>query len=219
MMIWLFGCHPTSSISQVADIIERVSVDPTLAKTECPNISQTVHHDECWLVALDQMRNASKRDLEDICHMLSEKSGECWFRVAEKSNDATYCTQAAPFELDCRHHQLSRWLFRNQHTDWPTMTEHAQSVGLDITREETLTILYRHLLSQNPSINPALCQESQHPALCLRAGTGMYRDRLRFAESQHQFPCDVPTNDPLFHHQDSNLLTIYQEFSDANCLE
>lgn len=219
MILWLFGCHPTSSISQVANIIERVSLEPTLAHTECPSISQALHRDECWLVALDQMRNASRTDLENICHMLSEKSGECWFRVAEKSNDAAYCEQATPFELDCRHHQLSRWLFRNKHTDWETITGYAQSVGLDIERDETLTILYRHLLSQTPSIDPTVCTNSRHPEMCIRAGTGMYRDRLRFAESQNHFPCDVATTDPLFHHQDSTMLTIYQEFLNANCLD
>lgn len=219
MILWLFGCHPTSTISQVAEIIERVSSNPSLAPSECPKISQDVHRDECWLIALDQMRNASRTDLENICHMLSDKSGECWFRVAEKSKDSTYCTQATPFELDCRHHQLSRWLFRHKHTDWQTMTEHATSIGLDIKSEETLTILYRHLLSQLPSINPVLCLEHQHSELCIRAGAGMYRDRLRFSESQEQFPCELTTMDSLYHHQHTMMQAIYQEFFDANCLD
>lgn len=214
----LLGCQQDPiSITQVADTITQVSKDPTLAQTLCPTITLPSSQDECWLIALDQLKNATVEVLETYCHPVQEHAGECWFRVAEKSGEAEHCSQATPFEQDCRYHLLSRWLFRTKPTDWNVMQTYAESVGLDPASEQSLTILYRHLLSQTPAINPTICEASPDANYCLRAAEGMYRDRLRFAESQGTFPCLMDASHPLYHQTHPHLMTQYQEFHDANC--
>ena len=221
--VLLLACEqvPTDTpLHQVTKALELVSKKPESWKTRCtPLKPKAVQHD-CLLIAAEGLARTDIEGAKEACERLGAQhnSGECWFRLAEKIDNSHYCMMAHPFEFDCRMHLLSRWLFRNPSATWTAMSERASFYGIDPFSEEGSTVLYRHIVSIEQPMNIEKCLSLPNHDACIRAAEGVYRDRLRYAESQGSFPCDMKVNHVLQHQGHPSLRSIYSEFHNEICL-
>ena len=216
-----FGCTnaPVSTpLHEVSAALELVAESPMQTNTLCASIEPEHAKNECILMGVDKLSREDVSTAESLCSTLKDAAkGECWFRLAERHDNAEFCTQAAPFDFDCTMHLLSRWLFRHPETDWDEMVDQANLYGVDPTSKEGETVLYRHVLSLKRPMQLHVCLDLPNPGACERAATSIYRDRLRFVENQGTFPCILDDDHPLSHANQSTLHLIYTEFYDANC--
>ena len=218
-----FGCtnrtHPTP-LHEVSATLELVAKSPLQTNTLCASIEPEHAKDECVLMGVEKLSREDVSTAESLCSTLTLNStarGECWFRLAERHDNAEFCTQAEPFDFDCTMHLLSRWLFRHPETGWDEMIDRAHLYGVDSTSKEGATLLYRHVLSLKQPMRLHVCLDLPNPKACERAATSIYRDRLRFVEHQGTFPCIIDDDHPLSHTNQSTLHLIYTEFYDVNC--
>lgn len=219
----VFACTlPTSShssVSTIADTLEQVQRNPVDTIDLCKTLSPTSVEQDCLLMGAENLFPIHPTAVEDVCRRLTDTvQGECWFRLAERTGKPQFCELATPFEMDCRLHLLSRWLFRHPKASWSSMHDQATAFGVDPDSTVGQTVLYRHLVSIDTPMNPSVCTQTDNPLACRKAAEGVYRDRLRYAEHQGDFPCQLQPNEDA-HHNDSTLLKpIYEEFHRANCI-
>ena len=199
--------------------MELVTARPTETETICSTLRPDSVQQDCLWWGAEQLMRTDADLAAKVCGELEGiLAGECWFQLAEKQDQPTFCSQASPFVEDCQIHLLSRWLFRHPHTDWKEMTVRAEHYGIDPASKIGETVLYRHLVSVSQPMELSICAQTANQGACLLAGSGVYRDRLRYAEEQHTFPCTIDNQHALFHNAHPTLHPIYQEFYEANCV-
>lgn len=207
-----------SSVTTIAATLEQVALNPIDTLSLCNTLSPRSVQQDCLLLGSEKLFSINPDAVEDICHRLKDTAqGECWFRLAERTQTPQFCELARPFEMDCRMHLLSRWLFRHPKASWTDMQNQANLYGVDPTSTEGQTVLYRHLVSIDTPMKPVVCEQTDNPVACHRAAESVYRDRLRYVEHQGTFPCNLQPNDTAHHNNSTVLKPIYEEFHRANC--
>ena len=159
---------------------------------ECGNIHDERLADEC--------REATAKVPAD-CEAIADPTwrGECWFQVAEATNDAQLCPNAVPFADDCALHVLSRsfdkWLPTRprpgEHEDEAARRIAASGLSVDDLRP--WSAYYRHVLGASRPIDRAACATIEDPTrrdVCQRTGITMYHDLLNRARDFGGYPCD-----------------------------
>ena len=221
MILLLLACAPSEPVNQthlsdVVETLELVVTDP--AKTV--QICQTLpfeHRDQCYLLGAEHLQRHNPEEVEKICPLLqSDSKGECWFRLAEKTNNNIFCILATPYEQDCQLHLLSRQLFRSKSDDWNTILGIAKEYQVDpTTKGAKLFCSVTGYPSQTPFKHPLRRYIDENA--CIMAAESLYRDRLRYAEHQKTFSCssDIPLN--MQHQESPELTEIFDEFKSVIC--
>ena len=159
----------------------------------CERVRETTLRDDC-LSAL------AEHDGIDHCREASEgrATDECFFQLAESSQDVKWCGQAGGFADDCRLHHLSRQ-FRGMATT---------RVGADDTEDDVARAIraagladddprpwsawYREILGRQRPLDRSRCTtvaDASHREACLQTGLALYNDRLNRARDTRTFPC------------------------------
>ena len=213
------GCESTSTpLPTVVKILETVENTPDQTKDLCNNLHPLDTKMECILIGAHALSKIDPVKSQELCSLLTNTArGECWFRLAERTDDPNLCTDATPFTKDCRLHLLSRWMFRHPDSTWEELLTRAIHYNVDPTSTDGETVLYRHILSTKNPLNMEVCLSKPNPNACRLAGKGIYRDRLRYAEHKAAFPCTLTNQHPLHHTNDPSLHPIYEEFNRALC--
>jgi len=135
-----------------------------------------------------------------VCEGLSgAHAEECWFIVAEGSDDAAACGQAGRFERDCRMHRLTAAVL-----SWPKdMRLDAvavrglgaiQAAGLPSDDPDAWMAAYRVVTAQGrPPLDRPACLRALTPGLrgaCQAAAEGVLQDRLSQARDRGAALCE-----------------------------
>jgi hypothetical protein len=222
-LLWMttqtIGCdsRPTP-LPEVVKILETVEQNPDQTKNLCDNLHPLNTKMECILIGAHALSKNEPLKAKELCSLLTSTTrGECWFRLAERTDDPTLCTEAVPFVKDCHLHLLSRWMFRHPNSTWENLNSKAIHYAVDPKSKEGETVLYRHMLSTKNPMQLDACMSKPNPTACRLAGKGIYRDRLRYAEHNNTFPCTLPNEHALHHTDTPSLYPIYEEFYRAIC--
>ena len=229
-MVFFLGCQPEipaaseTPLHRVVEIFDEVLAAPHSTVHLCAEITPLETRETCFSMGFEALRSEEpKQNLEssiNICAAFRQNSNsECWFRLAERSDNPTYCEKSTSFEQDCRAHLLSRWLFRNPDSvgDWEQMVQRSVHYGIDANGEIGQTILYRHILSSQTNLRSERCDSLPSPEACKRALQGVYLDRLRYAKHKNGDLCHLSTTDELHPQQDPILHATYTEFTETDC--
>ena len=225
MIVWLLACGSVENtkptpLADVATTFEKVAQDPSQTVELCKMLTPTTQRDQCYLIGAENLQRKQPEKVADICPLiLSEVQGECWFRLAERTSDPNHCDLSTPYELDCRLHLLSRQLFRSKSDEWSTLIDTAHKYSIDPNSVEGKTVLFRHWLSINDSIQPTRCTKTLDESSCLLAAQGLYRDRLRYSVHTQSFPCTADLPVSIQHNDAPVLKNIYTEFHRVHCVD
>ena len=214
----LIGCSSNSNLStlEYLDILEKVQQSPAQASSLCETVQNLEKRDECLLSAVELLRKKDREKTEDLCRkMATSKRGECFFRLAETSQDMSHCTQAKPFQEDCQLHILTKQLMLAKVTTLDEAMPILKRLSLSLQDANTKTVVYRHLLAKEHPIPIQQCSQFPHPKACEMAAEGLYVDRLRHARDTQSFPC--AELGALDHQNHSLLEQQYSRFHKEVC--
>ena len=197
--------------------MEKAQQEPEQGISICQKISAAQREDDCLLLLMEQYLRTSITQTEALCQALTEPANhdECYFRLAEYSKKKRFCSQAGRFQTDCSLHLFSRELFRSKASSYQTVEALAADFDIEPSSIEGETVIYRHLLSLETPLPILKCQDLPNPDACQRAAQGLYLDRLRYAHSHNQFPCQELGD--LDHSNTPILLHEYQKMAQEEC--
>ena len=205
------------SIGEIVSVMENAQKNQAKGILLCQQIQDIGKKDECLLLILETTVRKNIIESEKICNALSSLSNqsECYFRLAEYSQKKEFCLKSTKFMKDCQLHLFSRALFRNKPTEYYAIASLALEFDISPESIEGQTVIYRHILSLKKPIPITECQNLPNPKACQKAAQGLYLDRLRFARSKNQFPCD--TLGEFEHSNEPILLHEYQQMAKEEC--
>lgn len=177
----------------------------------CEGISDARLHDDCLLW---------KGSCEGIG--AERPRGECWFRVAEASDDVSLCPKAGVFRDQCALHLISGAFMESFPKAAPGVDEEAvaalvASAGFADDDMRPWSAWYRHALGK-PPLDRGRCDAVADPGrreACRQTGLALYNDRLNQARDRHLYPCDGgPLPTLLSHVEDPGITSLIAARSD-----
>lgn len=172
-----------------------------LASGDCSPIRDSKLRDDCW-VATAETKSLRARP----CDLVSgdRYKGECWFVIAEREKDASYCSKAGVFTDDCALHVLSggfaSWVKAesvpgDQDAEFE---ERIKTSGMKATDPRPWSAYYRWVLGQHRPLDRKSCAKVEDPMrreACEKTGLAVYNDLLNNARDRKLLPC--PSLKPL----------------------
>jgi hypothetical protein len=185
--------------------LQRSKKEPAAAYSLCGKLHDPQLAQDCVLAVAPQMAKANLSAAMTACKKI-EPSEECFFRLAEKTKDSSLCEKAGPRETDCRLHVFSfgikDWLPKDATGELllNTAATHIEKAGLGKQDPRVWTALWRWRLGASKTLDRAICQplDQIQRAQCMRAGEGLFHDRLNHFRDLGMALCqgDLPTDLP-----------------------
>lgn len=173
-----------------------------LASGDCSGVRDPALADEC--------REATAKKPEDCAAVKdAELRGECWFTLAETAGDASLCTNAEPFAVDCALHVLSKgfadWIPRGTKPGEQEAEAERRIVASGLAADDMRpwSAYYRFVLGASRPIDRAACAQVPDAArreACEKTGIALYQDLLNMARDRGAYPCDGGPLPPLLAH-------------------
>ena len=214
LLQFLLGCNQVQNTTTVVALIAEANRNPTKAIEICSKIEKKTTQNECLFSSSLQIKGQPKQT-EKICKKLEDKwKNECFFNLAEATNEVEYCQQSGSFEIDCKLHLLSQRSIR--YHSMKSLVEEAKALELDLNHPNVESILYRTVLSRQKRVPISQCSDAPNQNSCLRVGAMIYQDILNIAQREGNFPCAQPLG-RLEHQNQETLLGMYNKIKDKLC--
>jgi hypothetical protein len=158
---------------------------------------------DCLLAVVEGQARAEPEATAALCEEVPEGTwrDECWFQLAERSDQPEHCARAGLFADDCRLHALSSRLPRLLKASAPGEFEQAlapELVDLGFAAEDLRpwSAAYRHALGRQRPLDRGSCAAA--PPLggldlltvCRQTALVLLNDRLNRARDSRRVPCD-----------------------------
>ena len=231
MFVWFIsilacGQSPADAIQTYREALASIEQDASTAAATCATLEEPQLKVDCLIAGAEALAGSSPTKAETLCEQISTtinegiSRDECLFQVAERSKDASRCTNAGRFIDPCRMHLWGSQIPTLSGSTWAEREQSAQKrmaqFDLKETDERPWIALYRWMLSQEHPLTRVACiHASQHEA-CMKAGESLLQDRLNRTVGLKQLPCTL--DDPLPPHLQvtadeelSNMITRRQE--------
>jgi hypothetical protein len=210
------SCSFEQTTEDAVKIMQIALQNPEGAIDICAKIQAQSQKQECLFSSALQLQN-SPTVREKICQELrNNERGECYFLLAEESNDPTLCPKAIPFENDCRLHIFS--LRSGRYHSLSKLIELAKSLDMDINNNNVQALMYREALSRTPNVPISICEQANNSTSCIDVAKKLYRDILILAKKQKNFPCQPPLG-RLDHGNHPTLLKEFKVFKQELCIQ
>ncbi|MEC7985482.1 MAG: hypothetical protein VX278_09975 [Myxococcota bacterium] len=164
--------------------IQRVQADPQ-RWTLCREISDLTLQHDCILSAVPLIAESNIKQASRICQRLSHQRAECFFQLAEISQQSIFCDYTESFQLDCKLHLLSKGLQQGK-----SAAALMKELQLPPDTPKAWTAIYRYQLHQQKPLDLSWCQSQSFPDVCTLAAIGTYEDRLNRARDRYGYPCN-----------------------------
>ncbi len=184
-----------------AAALETLDRDPAAAAAACAQIGDAALAADCRWAAAEALAPGDSAAAAAICEdMRGAEADECWFLVAEYSDELGWCERAGGFELDCRMHLLTLALRALPPDEAPAelaarAADLMGAAGLDPAAPQLWTVVFRTaLLRQRPLDRPS-CLAVEDPRLqqvCLDTALQLFNDRLSQARDTGRQVCEGP---------------------------
>ncbi len=169
----------------------------------CRALNDPTLRADCLLAVVEGQARAEPEATAALCEEVPAGTwqDECWFQLAERSNQPEHCARAGLFADDCRLHALSSRLPRLLKASAPGEFEEAlapELLKLGFTAEDLRpwSAAYRHALGRQRPLDRGSCAAA--PPLggldlltvCRQTALVLMNDRLNRARDSRRVPCD-----------------------------
>lgn len=198
--------------------LQRSKKEPTASYSLCKKLQDPQLNQDCILAVAPQMAKTNLSAAKTAC-MEIESSEECFFRLAEKTKDSVLCKKAGARETDCRLHVFSfgirDWLPKDATGEQmlKAATPHIEQSGLNIQDPRVWTALWRWRLGADKTLDRAICEPliDTQQAHCMRAGEGLFHDRLNHFRDIGRAMCEGDLPEDLRYTPDTGLNEILEK--------
>ncbi len=196
--------------------MEAVAADPTTGASACRHLGADLRQD-CLSAAAEALA-ADAEAAAGLCAELPDGlwRDECFFQVAEISDQPQRCASAGRFSLDCRMHLWTRGLFRllpdrteALASQEQAIEEAALSAGFQPDDPRPWVAAFRVQGARMRPLDRSQCaalSTAARQGACAATLLDLYGDLLNHARDTGRFPCDgSPLTGPLAHAPDPEL--------------
>lgn len=201
-MIWalLLACtEPPDPRALHAEALAKLETAPQEAAALCLRVTDPQLQADCAWATVERLGAEDLSASQALCAALPEAdAGECWFRLAEASGQASLCERAGPHALDCRMHLLTRdlsWMPANAR---PGSFEaealaHVEAVGLTAEDPRPWSALYRWVLGRQRPLDRGSCAQAPDASrqeACAATALAHYNDLLNHLRDRGEALCE-----------------------------
>ena len=188
-------------------LIEQVKQYPAKADKICPSLPTEDLNNQCWLTT----PVPSDREQANLrCnHLTNQPRFECFFNMAERHNEVLLCSQAGPFEWDCRTHILQQNCGR--YSNAKSLVQYTKSAKLDVNTLGVAGLIHRCLFFGKSQLDITICETLPHPTHCREWVQSLYKEKVR-----QSLNCTERTSS-LKTFGDESLVTLQEQAIQTHC--
>ncbi len=214
MIFWFWwACQPEPTpLTKSVSILLQVVNTPEQTLSICSPLESTdlELYNECLSIGSQDVSSEHKVTLCQT--MTGTWQQECFFEMAERTNQSQYCDEAGSFKTDCYSHILQ--MSCGQFQSAKSLLQFIDKLELSLT-SSIEHLAHRCILSNKPSVPILECASFPSVSECETLATEFYRQRMT---RNTKDICRAKKNNAFLRTSNHpKLLSIYEETYNEHC--